>query len=201
MLVEPPGPCGAGRLCYASVVCCAAGVPAVLMAPLVFRAVEDPVVGPGCLVCSCGAGLLGVPVGGGPPAVRAASFARRVDSLSGQALPSATGTAARPSGPSGALQTGGACVAWTSSARPRRRPPAPRPGPCLEAWPGSAAASNRAALVVCVSSWLRRCPPAPQPGLPVPPVPSRPAVPSLLCVASSCPPLNNFACNCPPAKC
>ena len=165
ILAEPPGPCGAGRLCYASVVCCAAGVPAVLMAPLVFRAVEDPVVGPGCLVCSCGAGLLGVPVGGGPPAVRAASFARRVDSLSGQALPSATGTAARPSGPSGALQTGGACVAWTSSARPRRRPPAP------------------------------------QPGLPVPPVPSRPAVPSLLCVASSCPPLNNFACNCPPAKC
>ena len=81
---------------------------AVLMAPLVFRAVEDPVVGPGCLVCSCGAGLLGVPVGGGPPAVRAASFARRVDSLSGQALPSATGTAARPSGPSGALHTGGA---------------------------------------------------------------------------------------------
>ena len=57
------------------------------MAPLVFRAVEDPVVGPGCLVCSCGAGLLGVPVGGGPPAVRAASFARRVDSLSGQAPP------------------------------------------------------------------------------------------------------------------
>ena len=69
---------------------------AVLMAPLVFRAVEDPVVGPGCLVCSCGAGLLGVPVGGGPPAVRAASFARRVDSLSGQAPPPPTGTAATP---------------------------------------------------------------------------------------------------------
>ena len=52
-----------------------------------------------------------------------------------------------PSGPSGALHTGGACVAWTSPARPRHRPPAPRPGPaaarghrslalCLEASPG-----------------------------------------------------------------
>ena len=42
-----------------------------------------------------------------PRAVRAASFARRVDSLSGQALPPPTSTAARPSGPSGALHTSG----------------------------------------------------------------------------------------------
>ena len=33
-----------------------------------------------------------------------------------------------PSGPSGTLHTGGACVAVTSPARPRRRPRAPQPG-------------------------------------------------------------------------
>ena len=49
-----------------------------------------------------------------------ASFARRVVSKPGQALPPPTGTAARPSG---ALHAGGTCVAWTSPARPRRRPP------------------------------------------------------------------------------
>ena len=106
---------------------------------------------PGAGGPGCGAGLLGVPVGGGLPAfvdycpdrspaaarparplaVRAASFARRVDSLSGQAPqasrwppigrgvcmlpaqapPPPTGTAARSSGPSGALHTG---AAWGS---------------------------------------------------------------------------------------
>ena len=49
-----------------------------------------------------------------------------------------------PSGPSGALHAGGACVAWTSPARPRR-PPAPRPGhAALAAKPrGSVVAGNR----------------------------------------------------------
>ena len=42
------------------------------------------------------------------------------------ALPPPTGTAARLSG---ALHTGGACVAWTSPARPCHRPQAPQPGP------------------------------------------------------------------------
>ena len=42
-----------------------------------------------------------------PLAVRAASSARCVVSLSGQALPLPTGTAARPCGPSGALHAGG----------------------------------------------------------------------------------------------
>ena len=86
--------------------------------------------------CACvraGAGLLGVPVGGGllgclvcpwaaarPRAVRAASFARRVVSKPGQALPPPTGPAAWPSVPSGTLHTGGACVAVTSPARPYR---------------------------------------------------------------------------------
>ena len=44
-----------------------------------------------------------------------------------------------PSGPSGALHTGGACVAWTSPARPHHRPRAPQPGPAsahgTAAWP------------------------------------------------------------------
>ena len=58
------------------------------------------VVGPGCLVCRW--------VAARPRAVRAASFARRVVSKPGQAPPPPTGTAARPSGPSGALHAGGA---------------------------------------------------------------------------------------------
>ena len=78
---------------------CGAGFPHVwacivlLVAPLVFRAV-----GP-----CCGAGLLGVPAGGGPPVSRPRREppARRVDSLSGQAPPPPTGTAARP-GPAAA---------------------------------------------------------------------------------------------------
>ena len=56
--------------------------------------------GPGCLVCPWAAAR--------PRAVRAASFARRVVSKPGQALPPPTGTAAWPSGPSGALHTSGA---------------------------------------------------------------------------------------------
>ena len=39
----------------------------------------------------------------------------------GQAPPLPTGTAARPSGPSGALHTGGTCVAWTIPASPRHQ--------------------------------------------------------------------------------
>ena len=61
---------------------------------------------------------------------------------------------------------------FVDTAAGSRSPWAPRPGPCLEAWPGSAAVSNRAALVVCVSSWLRRRPPALRQ---VPPVPCIPA--------------------------
>ena len=68
-------------------------------------------IGPGRCVCRWAAAR--------PLAVRAASFARRVVSKPGQALPPPTGTAAGP-----------------------------------------AAVSNRVALVVCVSSWLRRRPPA-----------------------------------------
>ena len=54
-----------------------------------------PLSRPGCLVCPWAAARL--------LAVRAASFARRVGSLSGQALPPPTGIAAWPSG---SLRTG-----------------------------------------------------------------------------------------------
>ena len=67
------------------------------VAPRVFRAPSDPAVGPGYLACPWAAARL--------RAVRAASFARRVVSKPGQAPPPPTGTAARPSGPSGALHT------------------------------------------------------------------------------------------------
>ena len=74
-----------------------------------------------------------------PRAVHAASFARRVGSKPGQAPPPPTGTAAWPSGPSGALHTGDAWRAevWLgavprSPARPRR-PRAPQPGPPVTA--------------------------------------------------------------------
>ena len=55
---------------------------------------------PGCLVRPWAAAR--------PLAVRAASFARRVASKPGQALPPPMGAAGRLSGPSGALHAGGA---------------------------------------------------------------------------------------------
>ena len=63
------------------------------------------------------------------------------------ALPPPSGTAAVPSGPSGALHTSGARSLMLLGAlacclaRPCRRPPAPRPGPA-----GHAVASNRVGL-------------------------------------------------------
>ena len=101
--------CRWGRLCLgggSGGVCGAAGVPGVG--------------GPGRCVCPWAAAR--------PLTVRAASFARRVVSKPGQAPPPPTGAAARPSGPSGALHTGGACVAWTSPAWPCRRPRPLQPG-------------------------------------------------------------------------
>ena len=109
------------------------------VAPRVVGAAGVPgAVGPGHCVCRWAAAR--------PRAVRAASFARRVVSKPGQAPPPPTGTAA---GPSGALHTGGTCVAWTSPARPRRHPPAPQSGPPAPSTPAAlvvlcAPASNRA---------------------------------------------------------
>ena len=115
-----------------------------LVAPLMFWAPSGPVARvvclarPGCLVCPWAAAR--------PRAVRAASFARRVVSKPGQAPPPPTGSAAVPSGPSGALRTGGACVAVCGGASPRS--PAK---PCRRPW-------------------------VPQLGYPDPPAPSMPAV-------------------------
>ena len=122
-----------------------------------------------------------------------------------------------PSGPSGALHTCGAWCAdvWLGAsarcpARPRHRPPAPRPGRLDRPVPstpvargvlmgcsarrlvvrpvpaGLAAASNRAVLIVCVLP-ARPCrrPPAPRPG------------PGLLYVAQLWLSIINFACNSP----
>ena len=137
----------------------------VFVAPLVFRAPSDPAVGPGCWLCPWAAAR--------PRAVRAASFARRVVSKPGQAPPPPTGTAARPSAPSGALHTGGTWCAgvWPGQdpppltgavARPRHRPRALQPGP--------AAAHGRCSQARFEA---RPCPPDP-------PAPSTPAVPVVL---------------------
>ena len=92
-------------------------------------------VGPGRCVCRWAAAR--------PRVVRAASFARRVVSKPGQAPPPPTGTAA---GPSGALHTGGTCVAWTSPARPSK-PVAPSTPAALVVL--CASAGNRAFI-----AWL-----------------------------------------------
>ena len=126
----PPGPDGAGRfccarwrvrmrlsVCWGRAACCARGRRAtwlmvLLVVLLVFGCRLVCLARPGCLVCPWPAAR--------PRAVRAASFARRVAAKPSQAPPPPTGTAARPSGPSGTLHTGGACVAVTSPARPYR---------------------------------------------------------------------------------
>ena len=96
-----------------------------------------PPAGAGCCACPAGPGCFVCPwAAARPRAVRAASFARRVGSKPGQALPPTTGTAAWPSSPSGALHTSGAWCAevWFGAlsrdpARPRHRPWVPPPGP------------------------------------------------------------------------
>ena len=100
-----------------------------LVAPRVFWAPRGGrAVGPGCFVCPWAAAR--------PRAVRAASFARRVGSKPGQAPPPPTGTAAWPSGPSGALHTSGARSLMCGLARR------------LEAWPGPAAAHGHRSRIL-----------------------------------------------------
>ena len=57
-----------------------------------------------------------------------------------------------PSVPSGALRTGGACVAVTSPARPCRRPRAPQPGPPCPPAPSTPAALVSLCVAGCVVS-------------------------------------------------
>ena len=120
------------------------------------------------VVC-CWAGLLGVPVGGGPPASRPRRepSARRVVSKPGQAPPPPTGTAVRPTGPSGALHAGGAFGAvWC------RPGPATAHGHRSQAHGSLRRPPRRWRLRCCVvPSRPRRRPRAPQPGPPVPPTP------------------------------
>ena len=160
-----------------------------LVVPPMFRAPRD-LFGPGCFVCPWAAAR--------PLAVRAASFARRVGSKPGQAPPPPTGTAARPSGPSGALHTSGAVSLTCGSARRLEA----RPGPA-----GLAAASNRSGVSVCCLArprrprgWAASLSSAPRlearPCPPVPPAPFAPAAAGVLHymkpsggVSSACRPL------------
>ena len=108
---EPPGPCGAGRL-------------RVVAAPLLFRAPEGCLAGPGCLMHPWAAAR--------PLAVRAASFARRVVSKPGQA-PQASRRP--PIGRGACVLPGQAPPPPTgTAAKPRRRGLAPQ-APRLEARP------------------------------------------------------------------
>ena len=143
----------------------------VSVAPLVFRAPSDPAVGPGCWLCPWAAAR--------PRAVRAASFARRVVSKPGQAPPPPTGTAARPSAPSGALHTGGT---WCAGVWPGQDPPPPTGA---AAWLSVFSGALRAGGT-CGSGVPGQAPPpltgaAARPRLearPCPPVPSVPFAPA-----------------------
>ena len=103
--------CMPGRCCGAC--CCVA------LAPLVFRA-------PRVL---CWAGLLGVPVGGGPPASRprCEPSARRVVSKPGQAPPPPTGALRRPPHRRRLVADVWLGASACCPARPCHRPLAPRP--------------------------------------------------------------------------
>ena len=102
---------------------------------------------PGHRVVCWRAGLLGVPVGGGPPASRPRRelrSARRLEARPGPAT--AHGHRSLALHPSGALHTGGdwctdvwLCASSRSPARPRHRPLAPRqipPAPSMPVGPG-----------------------------------------------------------------
>ena len=116
-MAEPPGPCGAGRFCYAYAACWADGLLCGVAAPRVLRASRVLSGGPGCLVCRWAAVFLLFACGPdrSPAAARRPPIGRGACVLSGQA-PQAS---RRP--PIGR----GACVL---SGRSRRRPRAPQPG-------------------------------------------------------------------------
>ena len=148
ILTEPPGPCGAGRLC---VVCGPTGVLCnsvrvrgwIACGPRVFRAPSGPAARearrPHCVRRRASKPARALRSLRRPPHRRRLVCWRvdwRVVWKPGQALPPPTGTAARPSGPSGALHTSGAWCAdvWLGAlsrrpARPCRRPRVPPSGP------------------------------------------------------------------------
>ena len=120
-----------------------------------------------------------------PRAVRAASFARRVVSKPGQALPPPTGPAAWPSVPSGTLHTGGACVAvcgWVRRLEARPGPAAAHGPRSLAPQPsGPVGTLHTGGACVAVRGWARRLEARPCP--PCPLAPSTPAALVSLCVA------------------
>ena len=160
------------------------------MAPLVFRAVEDPVVGPGCLVCPWAAAR-----------PWRCSWCRAAWCARGRR------PARESSAPRASLGASTRCPA-----RPCRRPPAPRPrlrssdalhaggawfagkcpsfrnfacnSPLVSCWFVSVCNVTSLVFLNCMRllSGPRLRPRASQPGPPDPPVPSRPAAPEVLCV-------------------
>ena len=117
--------------------------------------------GAGRLRCVCWAGPLCVPVGGGPP--------RGLFCWAGPlCLPVGGGPPARSPHASLAARSGRS----RSPARPRHRPPAPRPGP-------ASLRRSRGGLLSVGAC----CPCVACPGPPGPPAPSTPA-PAVLCVVA-----------------
>ena len=112
------------------------------VAPLVFRALR----------VLCWAGLLSVPMGGGPPASRPRSELR-----SARRLEARPGPAASHGQRSLALHTGGIWRAGVWRTGPRHRPPALRPGPAaahrhgarVSAWTVTVAFNGARANLVC----------------------------------------------------
>ena len=140
------------------------------MAPLVFRAVEDPVVGPGCLVCSWAAAR--------PPSALRASLGA---STRCPARPCRRPPAPRPRlRSSDALHAGGA---WFADKCPSFRNFACN-SPLVSCWFVSVCNVTSLVFLNCMRllSGPRLRPRASQPGPPDPPVPSRPAAPEVLCV-------------------
>ena len=116
------------------------------------------------------AGLLGVPVGGGPPArrPRREPSARRVVSKPGQAPPPPTGTAAwprleaRPCPPDPpAPSTPAALGVLVCPARPRHRPRVPQPGPPDPPAPSTSVGPGRCSAALRVGSLSGKVPPPP----------------------------------------
>ena len=144
---------------FCSFDCCVA--PLVFRAPRVVsgRAACGPTGVPGAARSVLWAGLLGVPVGGGPPDLRrcyAPPDLRPPRGLPARSpstmhnLPGSVWSLCVPVGGSPPARSPHASLAARSGrsrspARPRHRPPAPRPDPA-----GHAAASHRSGLVVCV---------------------------------------------------
>ena len=175
----PPGPDGAGRFCYAWMVCgrvCACcGMLLVFWAPSGLAACVVCLARPGCLVCPWAVGYLadglvcgaaGVPGAGWCALLGRAAWcargrwatwlmvllvvllvfqvpsgptAREIATREPAARSGRSRSPPWPSGPSGTLHTGGACVAVTSPARPRPWEPQPCPlvlrcSSCLRGW-------------------------------------------------------------------